>query len=337
MKKILTIIIPTYNMQDYLHKCLDSLIVEPDLMERLEVLVVNDGSKDNSSVIGHEYEIKYPKTFRFIDKENGNYGSCVNVGLAEAQGKFIKILDADDWFDTNGLIDLINRLSQLTTDVDLVLTDYKIVNESGKELGICRQNIPQGVVFDFNNQNVTYYSMHMVTYRVDFLRSIGYCQTEGIFYTDNEWSDCPLYSIRKCIYYPCLVYVYLKGRVDQSTDSPVVISKLWQIEIVIKSLIENRARFEKEKKTLADEHNLHSIMLLAATIYRAILVQKIPSEKDLTYLIELDFYLNNNCHEVWQRLERLVLKKRFPIKYISYWRKKGKVHPLVTLYNKYLH
>lgn len=72
MEKILTIVIPTYNMQDYLRRCLDSLIVPEEQMQQLEVLVVNDGSKDNSSAIAHEYQKKYPATFRVIDKENGN-------------------------------------------------------------------------------------------------------------------------------------------------------------------------------------------------------------------------------------------------------------------------
>ena len=85
--KNLTIIIPTYNMQEYLQKCLSSLIVKKGL-ETLEVLVVNDGSKDNSSIIAHEFEAKYPGVFRVIDKENGNYGSCINRGLKEATGKY---------------------------------------------------------------------------------------------------------------------------------------------------------------------------------------------------------------------------------------------------------
>ena len=125
MNKILTIVVPTYNMQDYLNRCLDSLIVVPELMGQLEVLVINDGSKDNSSVIGHEYEARYPNTFRVIDKENGNYGSCVNRGLAEAKGKYIKILDADDWFNTKEFEDYLRNLS--TVEVDLVLTSYYFV------------------------------------------------------------------------------------------------------------------------------------------------------------------------------------------------------------------
>lgn len=83
-------------------------------MQRLEVLVVNDGSKDNSSAIAHEYQDKYPDTFRVIDKENGNYGSCVNRGLKEATGKYIKILDADDWFDNEQFSLFVEKLKNMT-------------------------------------------------------------------------------------------------------------------------------------------------------------------------------------------------------------------------------
>ena len=89
MNKVITIVIPTYNMERYLDRCLNSLIIAPDLMDKLEVLVINDGCKDRSSEIGHSYEAKFPNSFRVIDKENGNYGSCINRGLKEATGNLI--------------------------------------------------------------------------------------------------------------------------------------------------------------------------------------------------------------------------------------------------------
>ena len=94
--KILTIIIPSYNMEKYLPKCLGSLIVAPELMERIEVIVVNDGSTDRTSEIAHEFAANYPQTFKVIDKSNGHYGSCINTALPIAVGTYIKILDADD-------------------------------------------------------------------------------------------------------------------------------------------------------------------------------------------------------------------------------------------------
>ena len=113
MDKILTIIIPTYNMSEYLDTCLKSLIIKSNL---LEVLIINDGSKDNSLDIAKKYEKKYPHIFRTIDKPNGNYGSCVNRGLKEATGKYVKVLDADDKFNTESLTNLIDIASK--TDVD---------------------------------------------------------------------------------------------------------------------------------------------------------------------------------------------------------------------------
>ena len=73
-EKILSIIVPSYNMEKYLPKCLGSLVVAPELMERLEVFVVNDGSKDRTSEIAHEFASKWPNTFRVVDKSNGHYG-----------------------------------------------------------------------------------------------------------------------------------------------------------------------------------------------------------------------------------------------------------------------
>ena len=99
-EKLLTIIIPTYNMERLLPKCLSSLLIkEENIFSMLEVLVIIDGAMDSSSQIAHSFQDKFPSVFRVIDKENGNYGSCVNRGLSECKGKYIKILDADDSFD----------------------------------------------------------------------------------------------------------------------------------------------------------------------------------------------------------------------------------------------
>lgn len=96
-KKVLTIIIPMYNMEKYINQCLDSLMVQG--MERLEVIVVNDGSKDGSLAIARTYESRYPQIFCVINKENGNYGSCINCGLSKATGRYIRVLDADDFLE----------------------------------------------------------------------------------------------------------------------------------------------------------------------------------------------------------------------------------------------
>ena len=213
-------------MQDYLRRCLDSLIVPEEQMKQLEVLVVNDGSKDNSSAIAHEYQDKYPETFRVIDKENGNYGSCVNRGLKEATGKYIKVLDADDSFDRDNFNDYINFLH--TTDADLIVNDFCFVNENDEVTGLRIYNLPkEKVAFGenirriFNRKN---FQMHGAAYRLKNVLSINYKQTEGISYTDQEWIYTPLMNVNTIAYFDKIVYRYLIGRVGQ-TMSPAALKK----------------------------------------------------------------------------------------------------------------
>ena len=129
MEKLLSIIIPTYNMSLYIERCMNSLISSKTI-EKLDIIVVNDGSKDDSSEKAKNIAISYPNSIRVIDKENGNYGSCINTGLKLAKGKYIKILDADDLFDTHNLENVLDIIKEL--DVDMILTDFKMAYSNGK-------------------------------------------------------------------------------------------------------------------------------------------------------------------------------------------------------------
>lgn len=111
MNKLLSVVIPVYKVEKYIRQCLGSLILPDEaLMDKMEVLVVNDGTPDRSAIIAKEYEAKYPDVFHVIDKENGGHGSAFNVGLAQASGKYLRFLDSDDWFDTKNLAKLLNVL-----------------------------------------------------------------------------------------------------------------------------------------------------------------------------------------------------------------------------------
>ncbi len=225
MEKTLSIIVPTYNMEKYLRKCLDSLIVSDENMQLLEVLVINDGSKDSSSQIAHEYEAKYPQTFRVIDKENGNYGSCINRGLKEATGKFVKVLDADDYYVKDIFNSFISFLSQ--TDVDLIINDFNIVDEKGEVIDEYTFNLPIDRNFTLADipERMTELLWHQgITYKTDILHKINYKQTEGISYTDDEWTFMPMVAVRSVVYFPQIVYHYLLGREGQTFDPEVMMS-----------------------------------------------------------------------------------------------------------------
>ncbi len=236
--KILTIIIPTYNMEKYLRKCLDSLIVSEENMQRLEVLVVNDGSKDSSSQIAHEYQEKYPQTFRVIDKENGNYGSCINRGLKEATGKYVKVLDADDYFDNSVFSNYLTFL--LNVDVDLIINDYLIVDGNGTVIDSYNFPLPLEGEFtlgDLPEKTIEWLWHHGVAYRRDMFLHNGYVQTEGISYTDDEWIFKPMADVQKVTYFPYYLYRYLRGREGQTFDPKILKTEFGKRLVVLHSML----------------------------------------------------------------------------------------------------
>ena len=322
MEKILTIVIPTYNMQDYLRRCLDSLIVSEEQIKQLEVLVVNDGSKDNSSAIAQEYQDKYPDTFRVIDKENGNYGSCVNRGLKEATGKYIKILDADDYFNSGNLASFMFFLRGI--DVDLVISDHDIINESGKVTAMRSYKMPENKVLFFHDycDNVLHYiQMHAVTYNRHIFDGLEYHQTEGISYTDQEWIFLPMSRVKTFMYFNNVLYMYFIGRQGQTMDAKVMARSVSHIIKIVQNSFDALKRcdlsVESLKTYLYDQlaYNIGSVYNLAIK-YKAI-------SKEET--IDFDTYVRDNNMEIYNKMASFQFSHRIPFHYISYWRKHKKL------------
>lgn len=316
MEKILTIVIPTYNMQDYLRRCLDSLIVRKEQMKHLEVLVVNDGSKDNSSAIAHEYQDKYPDTFRVIDKENGNYGSCVNRGLKEATGKYIKILDADDWFDNQIFQSFLGKLSQF--DYDLILTDYQVVNENEKVIEMPILTISPYREYCFEDvftilENEV--KMHNVTYKRDKLIDISYQQTEGISYTDQEWITWPMVAIDSIYYINIVLYQYMLGREGQTMSAESMRKSFSHMAKVVLSLGDIWTRYQGEK--LRKQFLKDKFVKLLKVIYRSGIENKIYDKDDL---LQFDLMLKSKNQNIYFDLNNVLISKIVRISYIKMWR-----------------
>ena len=171
--KLLTIVVPVYKVEQYINKCLDSLIIAPELMDKMDVLIVNDGTPDRSAEMSREYVNKYPGIFRQIDKENGGHGSAWNVGLKEAYGKYTRFLDSDDWLENLDL--LLEKLDNC--DADLVIT-HTLCHCPNNELW--KQEIKDmefGKVYDadkfdwlHNRSHGNYVFHHSCTYKTEMFR-----------------------------------------------------------------------------------------------------------------------------------------------------------------------
>ena len=218
MKKILTIIVAAYNVDKYLRKGCESCVLDMTWQDTLDVIIVNDGSNDNTSIIAHEFESRYPKIFRVIDKQNGHYGSCINCGIEQARGIYIKILDGDDAFDVSELQTLVERLAMIGEDrPDVVYCDCDWVDASGQITEIVRLPLEDGVYFEpkvlmsINN----HIGHPQIVYRTEMLRINHYQQTEGCAYTDVEYYILPILWCRRFLYVhlsPMRILVERDGR-----------------------------------------------------------------------------------------------------------------------------
>ncbi len=219
-------IVPTYNMEKYLSYCLDSFFIQKN-RDKIEVIIVNDGSKDKSLEIAQKYVSQASDIFKIIDKRNGNYGSCINAALPVATAKYVKVVDADDSVDTDNLDEFISFLCE--NDVDLALSDFVLVDENrtvskkiSYDFGQNRMSMKQICVTDkFKDME-----MHAVTYRRELLLNSAYRQTEGISYTDQQWIFTPMATVRSVGIFNKPVYKYLVGRAGQTIDPVVKFKKI---------------------------------------------------------------------------------------------------------------
>ena len=249
--KLLTIAIPSYNSENYLSKCIESLLPGG---EDVEILVVNDGSKDNTSAIGHEYEAKYPGIVKVIDKENGGHGSAVNAGVEHATGLFFKVVDSDDWVKKSAYLEILEKLKDFAgSDVilDMLISNFVDEKEGAAKKKVMRyaHALPKDTVFTWNDVGHffkgQYILMHSVIYRTKLLRECGMKLPDHTFYVDNIFVYEPLPYVKNMYYMDVNFYRYYIGREDQSVNEKVMIGRVDQQLRVNKLMIDYTVRNRK--------------------------------------------------------------------------------------------
>ncbi len=242
MSRILSFIIPSYNCEKFLDKCLTSFLCD-ETNDRVEVIVVNDGSKDGTADIAKKYCEKYPDVFRLINQENKGHGGALNTGLQAAKGKYVKVIDADDWIETENLPKLINELQN--TESDVVLCHHYTVNVSTGEEKKWR-TYPEkfGIPYTFSqimdnwksfDRSLTF---HGVIYRNDFYRENSIKLSEHVFYEDHEYATIPCCYAKSIMPLDIFLYHYRIGDVEQSVSDENQLGRISHTDAVLTRLIE---------------------------------------------------------------------------------------------------
>lgn len=218
--KYLTLAVPSYNSESYMDRCIETLLTGGD---RVEIVIIDDGSSDRTGEIADRYAAQYPGMVRVVHQPNGGHGEGVNQGLAAATGLYYKVVDSDDWLDPEALrslLDQLERWEQTQTRVDLVVCNYIYdhLYEDSRFTVNYRNIFPAGQICGWEEMGRfrpdQYLIMHALIYRTDVLRRSGLKLPKHTFYVDNIVAYQPLPFVETLCYLNLDLYHYFIGRED---------------------------------------------------------------------------------------------------------------------------
>ncbi len=271
--KLITFTVPCYNSAAYMDHCIQTLLTAG---EDAEILLVDDGSTDETGAIADRYAAEYPNVVRAIHQENGGHGAGVNQGMQNATGLYFKVVDSDDWLDTEALAQLMEKLRRFEEPVDLILCNYvyEHVEDNSQRVVRYRKVLPTDKVFGWDEVgrfNATQFiTMHAAVYRTEVLRKTGIRLPKHTFYVDNLYVYQPLPDVETLYYLDVDLYRYFIGRADQSVTEENLIRRIDQQILVTKIMVDvhDLQALEARNKRLAlYMYHYISIMLMICTIY----------------------------------------------------------------------
>lgn len=214
-KKILTISVAAYNVENTIENTLKSVTECDDILNKIEIIVVNDGSKDSTVQKVNKYKECYPSVVFLVDKKNGGYGSTINESLKIANGKYFKLLDGDDTFETSNLLQYINYLEKV--DDDIVISSYNEIHISTGEKNIIEQHKKKDNKESWDDIKSDI-MMHEISVKTSVLRDNNIKISENCFYTDNEFVFSALIYSRTFSIFSLPIYNYYLGQEGQSVS-----------------------------------------------------------------------------------------------------------------------
>ena len=202
--KLLTVTVPCYNSQDYMEKCIQSLLPGGN---RVEIIIIDDGSKDNTGKIADEYARKFPDIVRVIHQENGGHGEGINQGLKHATGTYFKVVDSDDTLspDFPKFLDALEECER-QGGVDMVVTNYYYVHSDGDGDRSINYSavLPENRIFTWEDTKpFRVYQMltiHSSTFRTEIMRKWAQPLPKHVFYEDNLMIYQTIPYVRKMYY-----------------------------------------------------------------------------------------------------------------------------------------
>lgn len=307
--KLLTFAIPCYNSESYMENCIKSLLPGGD---DVEILIVDDGSKDLTAEIADAYERRYPGIVRAIHQENGGHGEAVNTGIRNATGLYFKVVDSDDWVDEEAYQKILDKLRELSggqETLDMLISNYVYEKEGAKHKKVMRYSaLPKDELFTWKDvrhfPKGQYILMHSVIYRTRLLRECGLELPKHTFYVDNIYVYKPLPSVRNMYYMDVEFYRYYIGREDQSVNEKVMISRIDQ-QIRVNKLMVDEFDLWKIPNRKLRKYMFNYLEII--TVISTIMLIRSGTEENLEKKRELWKYIKEKDIRLFHRLRTGIL------------------------------
>lgn len=300
MQKIVSIIIPSYNVERYIENTITSMVGIGDMLNKIEVLVINDGSQDKTAEIAARYEQLYPESIRVINKKNGGHGSTINAGIWEASGKYFKVVDGDDWVETDNFCEYVNFLEHI--DSDLILSPYYEYYEyNGEKQLVGDINISSGSrEFHSICKDMQRMEMHRITFRTALLRDNQIELDEHMFYVDVEYTCYPIPYVETIAFFDKPVYIYRLGNSEQS----VAMANMWKRREQHKTVLEHLVTFYESVQTSAERKEyLRNAIAMMADVQYMIYLKGTVSGNTKNELKRFDKELKKSSREIYNSVK----------------------------------
>ena len=311
MEKILSVIVPSYNCREFLEKGIPTFL-DPEVLDNLDIIIVNDGSTDDTAAAAEDFCRQYPGSIRLINQVNKGHGGALNTGCAAAVGKYLRVVDADDWVETKNLKPFVAFLRSCESDV--VLTDYDTVDISNGEVKI--RNMPPETVGRemtleelmqdrVNNEQIL--ALHGITYRTDFYQGCSIQLTENVFYEDVQYTTIPCCFAQTLTYAGMLIYHYRIGDVNQSVSDVNQLKRIGHVEKVLERLMEE---YDRVKDTMdPGQHRFYCIKVrsLLLRYYTTVLLLEKDRKKGRKMAMDMNYTVRRRIPSSWKMTRRQFL------------------------------
>lgn len=293
------------------------------IAEKVEILIVNDGSTDSTQEKAERYARNHPSTIRVLNKENGGHGSCLNLGIREARGRYVRVVDGDDWVDTDAFVKYVRYLEG--TDSDVVVSNYAIQFVNNGRIKFVDYGMgSESFAFDSIAENIKQITIQSMTILTAIIRDNDIRFTENCYYEDSEFITFPFKYVKSIDFTEDCVYQYRMGTSGQSVNASNAIRNREMLHRIMISLVEFGQR-ERTAMNAPVRQYLDSIIVSRIHNYYGLLL-KLPYGDKAKELINLTNKELKDCYPTYYDLSnnsgigflRKNLGQSYPLAYIAF-------------------